>query len=221
VFLFTRCLAEMPYFDRGAITTEDRQRTAMYVADAQRTETKKSFQSVEDWLQSLQMKVTVEHPSPANLPRAAQLFNKTNQMNLTTRRLAEADLWKWSVAAGNRLFLFRVSDRFGDYGLTGMLGLSANGHAMNITDYVLSCRVMGRGVEKLMLAVAIDHARAVGQTEIKAEYLPTPKNAPCLAFFNTGSQFKCEGDHAFTWRVSDAYPLPRYISVTEAIAKTT
>src|SRR5262249_9051379 len=108
IFHFAGYLAELPYFDRVAITAEDRQRTAMYIADAQRTEIKKSFQTVDDWLQSLQMKVEVEELSPANLPRAAQLFNKTNQMNLTTRRLAEADLWKWSMGAGNHLFVFRI-----------------------------------------------------------------------------------------------------------------
>jgi FkbH-like protein len=221
VFLFARYLNELPYFDRVAITSEDRQRTAMYIANAQRTETKKSFQSVAEWLESLQMEVTVEELSSSNLPRAAQLFNKTNQMNLTTRRLPEGDLWRWSAAASNRVYVFRVSDRFGDYGLTGILGLSANGKYMQITDYLLSCRVMGRGIEELMLAVAVDHAQEAGAAEVKAEYIPSPKNAPCLAFFNNGSHFKSEDDHLFTWRVSDAYPTPEHISVIKSDVKTT
>jgi FkbH-like protein len=220
VFLFARHLAELPYFDRIAITAEDRQRTAMYLADAQRTETKKSFQSVDDWLQSLQMKVAVEELSPANLPRAAQLFNKTNQMNLTTRRLAEADLWKWSMAAGNHLFVFRICDRFGDYGLAGIIGLASNGEYMSITDYVLSCRVMGRGIEELMLAVSVDHAHAARMAELKAEYIPTPRNGPCLRFFKNASHFKSEGNHAFTWRVSETYPAPQHISLSKSYVQT-
>jgi FkbH-like protein len=220
-FLYASYLTELPYFDKVAITSEDRQRTNMYIADIQRTDTKKSFQSLGDWLQSLQMEVSVEELSAANLPRAAQLFNKTNQMNLTTRRLSETDLWKWSMAAGNHLYVFRVSDRFGDYGLTGILGFAADGDQFKITDYLLSCRVMGRGLEESMLAVAVDHAQAVGATEIRADYIPTLKNSPCLMFFKERSHFRANGDHSFTWRASDTYPPPLHISVTKSHSKTT
>jgi len=215
VFLYPNYLSGLPYFDKVSITSEDRQRTSMYVADAQRTDTKKSFQSVADWLESLQMTVAVEELSPANLPRAAQLFNKTNQMNLATRRLAEADLWKWSAADGNRLYVFRVADRFGDYGLTGLLGITKNGQHIKITDYLLSCRVMGRGLEELMLAVAVDYAREAGAVEVQAGYSATPKNSPCLAFFKNGSRFKETGDHCFGWQVSDVYPPPSHIAITK------
>ena len=215
VFLYTSYLSGLPYFDKVAITSEDRQRTSMYIADAQRTDTKKSFQSVADWLESLQMTVIVEELSPANLPRAAQLFNKTNQMNLTTRRLPEAELWKWSVADGNRLYVFRVADKFGDYGLTGLLGLARNGQQMKIADYLLSCRVMSRGVEELMLAVAVDQAREGGAVEIQADYSATAKNSPCLAFFKNGSGFNARTDHKFVWRVCEAYPLPSHIALNK------
>jgi FkbH-like protein len=167
------------------------------------------------------MQVSIEQLSPANLPRAAQLFNKTNQMNLTTRRLAEADLWKWAVADENQLWVFRVSDKFGDYGLTGILGLMRNAEQMKITDYLLSCRVMGRGVEELMLAFAIDHARAAGVLQIRADYSATPKNSPCLAFFRNGSHFRPKNDHCFTWPVSETYPSPLHISVNKSHARTT
>ena len=221
VFLYASYLTELPYFDKVAITSEDRQRTSMYIADLQRTDTKNSFQSVADWLGSLQMEVSVEELSRVNLPRAAQLFNKTNQMNLTTRRLAETDLSNWSMAAGNHLYVFRVSDRFGDYGLTGILGLTRAGENIQITDYLLSCRVMGRGLEELMLAVAVDHAHAAGAIEVRADYAPTPKNAPCLMFFKESSHFKAKDDHSFAWRARDTYPVPSHMSVTKSHAKTT
>ncbi len=221
VFLYGSFLMQLPYFDKVAVTSEDRQRTSMYIADLQRRDTKRSFQSLEDWLQSLQMEVSVEDLSAAHLPRAAQLFNKTNQMNLTTRRLAETDLWRWSMAAGNHLYTFRVSDKFGDYGLTGILGLATNGEQLKITDYLLSCRVMGRGLEELMLAVAIDHAQALGAAEINAEYIPTPKNAPCLRFFRERSHFRVNSDRSFIWAAKDPYVSPLHISITKSHAKTT
>jgi FkbH-like protein len=213
VFLYPASLMELAYFDKAAITAEDRQRSSMYVVDRERSSTRQHFQSLQDWLESLEMEVSVEGLSRSNLTRAAQLFNKTNQMNLATRRLTETELLNWSEAAGNELRVFRVSDKFGDYGLTGIVGLELNGGHVLIRDYLLSCRVMGRGVEQLMLAMAIDSARSRGASEIRAEYVPTSKNAPCLSFFKNASKFDCASDHLFKWRIHEDYPLPHHIVV--------
>jgi FkbH-like protein len=159
------------------------------------------------------MEVFVETLSRSNLARAAQLFNKTNQMNLATRRLNETELLNWSEAAGNEIRVFRVSDKFGDYGLTGIVGLELNVGPALIRDYLLSCRVMGRGVEQLMLGVAIDSARSRGASELCAEYIPTSKNAPCLSFFRNVSKFDGASDRLFKWRIHDDYPLPHHIVV--------
>ena len=164
------------------------------------------------------MEIEIEELSRANLARATQLFNKTNQMNLATRRLAEEELWKWSMVAENQFYVFRVCDKFGDYGLTGILGLTSQNGEMKITDYLLSCRVMGRGVERLMLGFAIDRARKAGMTEIRAEYLPTAKNAPCLSFFRNTSGLEHGGGNRFVWRVVNEYPWPAHISVTRSDA---
>lgn len=215
VFLYAASLMELTCFDKAAITAEDRGRATMYAVDRERSEARQQFQSMEEWLGSLQMEVTVETLSKANVVRVAQLFNKTNQMNLATRRLSEGELLKWSEAAGNDVRVFRVSDKFGDYGLTGIVGLETNGVRAVIRDYLLSCRVMGRGVEQLMLGMAIDHARGRGAAEICAEYMPTAKNAPCLAFFRNNSRFECTGDFQFKWRVADEYPLPSHIVVAK------
>jgi FkbH-like protein len=213
IFLYPSSLMELPYFDKAAITAEDRQRSGMYVVDRERSQTRQHFQSVQDWLESLEMEVCVETLSRANLARAAQLFNKTNQMNLATRRLSEAELLSWSEKKGKELHVFRVSDKFGDYGLTGIVGLELNGGDAVIKDYLLSCRVMGRGVEQLMLWTAIDSARGHGATELRAEYIPTAKNAPCLSFFKNLSKFECASDRLFKWCIPDVYPLPRHIVV--------
>jgi FkbH-like protein len=217
MFLYTNYLQELPYFDKVSVTPEDRQRGSMYVADRQRTETRQVFESIEDWLESLHIEVSVEKLSHANLARAAQLFNKTNQMNLSTRRMGEKELLEWSTAAENELYVFRVLDKFGDYGLTGMVSVASHGEYATMTDYLLSCRVMGRGVEELMLGVAIECARTGGAKQLNVEYRPTAKNAPCLSFFKNNSRFKCEGDHSFVWPVSDEYALPRHILVKQCV----
>lgn len=213
IFLYPASVMELPYFDKAAITDEDRQRSSMYVVDRERSGTREHFQSIEDWLASLEMKVSVETLSQSNLARAAQLFNKTNQMNLATRRLTETELLNWSEAAGNELHVFRVSDKFGDYGLTGIVGVELNGGHALITDYLVSCRVMGRGVEQLMLGTSIDSARSRGASEIRAEYIPTSKNAPCLSFFRNVSRFDCVTEHLFKWRIHEDYPVPHHIVV--------
>jgi FkbH-like protein len=213
IFLYPASLMEMRYFDKASITVEDRQRSSMYVVDRERSHARQHFQSVQDWLESLEMEVFVETLSRSNLARAAQLFNKTNQMNLASRRLSETELLNWSEAAGNELRVFRVSDKFGDYGLTGIIGLELNGGNALIRDYLLSCRVMGRGVEQLMLGMAIDSARSRGAAEIRAEYIPTAKNAPCLSFFKNVSKFDCASDRLFKWRIHDDYPFPHHIVV--------
>jgi len=220
VFLYASHLHELPYFDRVAITQEDQQRTGMYIADLKRTETRRSFQSIQDWLACLQIEVAVEELSRANLARAAQLFNKTNQMNLRTRRLGEKELLDWSMVPGHQLYVFRVADKYGDYGLTGILGLASHEGYIDVTDYLLSCRVMGRGVEELMLGVAIDHARSANKPEVRAEHVPTSRNAPCLSFFQNSSRFKSDGARSFSWRISDAYPMPPHISVNISRAAT-
>jgi FkbH-like protein len=220
VFGYSSCLAQLSYFDKASITAEDRQRTSMYVADAHRTESRNSFQSMEDWLQSLNLTVSVEELSTADLARAAQLFNKTNQMNLTTRRLSEPELWNWARTAGNRFYVFRVADNFGDYGLTGIVGLTADGSCMKIADFLLSCRVMGRGIEELMLSVAVNHARASGMTRITTEYIPTARNGPCLSFFKSASKFRCDSENRFSWQVVDSYSPPAFISVKNPSAAT-
>ncbi|HLH32926.1 MAG TPA: HAD-IIIC family phosphatase [Terriglobia bacterium] len=213
VFLYTQSLLELRYFDKVSVTDEDRLRSSMYVADRERSKTKQAFQSVEDWLKSLDMEVSIEALSKANVARAAQLFNKTNQMNLATRRLNEKELLDWAAEDQHEIYVFRVSDKFGDYGLTGLLGLKVDDGRALITDYLLSCRVMGRGLEQLMLSAAIDRARCAGVSEVRAKYVPTSKNAPCLSFLLNQSQFQNDGEHRFKWPVSDPYPCPAHIVV--------
>ena len=116
-----------------------------------------------------------------DIGRAAQLLNKTNQMNLRTRRMTEDQLASWAEGEDCEVWTVRVADRFGDSGLCGLLGLKGREGRGDVTDYVLSCRVMGRGVEEALLYVATARAQANGWSSLQVEILPTEKNKPCRA----------------------------------------
>jgi len=195
------------------VSKEDLERTKLYAEERQRETSKAQVGSVEDWLKSLQMKVVAEPLHGANLARAAQLFNKTNQMNLTTRRLTEAELQAWAKGSGRRLWAVSVADRFGDAGLTGIVSTEVDGDSVAVVDFLLSCRVMGRKVENTMVHLAVEHARQAGAKSVRAKLLPTKKNKPCADFWAQQSGFTSPAEHEFTWDVAQSYPAPGHIDL--------
>jgi FkbH-like protein len=209
--LYTEALLSLRCFDTPVVSREDLERTRMYAAERGRDALKKEVGSLDAWLGGLGTKVRFAPLDAGNLARTTQLLNKTNQMNLRTRRLGEAELLAWAGAPGHEVWTVSVSDRFGDAGLTGILGLELDGEALRVADYVLSCRVMGRRVEETMLCAAAARGRALGAQIVEAAYLPTAKNKPCLGFFQR-SGFACEEpEPIFRWSAREAYPLPASI----------
>jgi len=210
--LYTTALQSLRCFDTPAISREDVERGQSYVAERTRVDLKRQAASVDEWLRSLDIKVTVEPLSPANLPRAAQLLNKTNQLNLSTRRMTEPELDSWAKAPGRGVWVFRVVDKFGDSGLTGLASLEKQGDGARIVDFLLSCRVIGRRVEETMVAWLVRKARELDAAEVRAEYRPTPKNMPCLEFWQH-SRFACQDSHIFTLRTEAGYPQPECVDL--------
>jgi FkbH-like protein len=206
-------LATLRCFDSPAISGEDRKRTTMYVADRQRTALKSESRSLEDWLAQLDLRVVVETLNDANLERAAQLFNKTNQMNLSTRRLNATELMAWSKATGNQIWTFRIADRFGDYGLCGISSFMHEGVRGRMLDFLLSCRVMGRGVEEAMLCIVAQHARNAGCAELCAEYIPSPKNQPCERWLQSQARMQRENG-SFRLPLADAPAMPVHVKIS-------
>ena len=204
--LYPRALLSLDCFDRPSLTEEDRQRSRMSAVDRERKRSRIDLGNLEEWLATLNTRVRVEELNQANLPRAAQLLNKTNQMNLSTRRISEADFDAWTREKTRRVWTFRVSDKFGDSGLTGILSVEIDGSRARIIDFVLSCRVMGRKIEEAMLHVGINWARAARVQEVCANYCQTPKNKPCYDFF-TKSGLSCRDGNMFVWDAAKIYPL--------------
>jgi FkbH-like protein len=196
-----------------SLSREDLARTTMYLSENKRRELKKAVSSLEEWLTRLAIRVQVEELHPANLQRAAQLLNKTNQMNLSTRRMSEAELMAWAEQEHHWLWTLRVSDKFGDAGLTGIVSLEIQDRSAQIVDFILSCRVLGRKIEETMLATAIHHAHALGIENIYARYIPTSKNKPCLDFFKSlAARFQQQGD-CFVRDGKQPFSVPEYIEL--------
>lgn len=215
--LYVQTLLGLDCFDKPLITDEDRKRARMYVEERKRTEIRSAAGSIEEWQASLGIVVTQVALDGGSVVRLTQLLNKTNQLNLRTRRLTEAELTRWGAAPGRALFGFRVADRLGDSGLTGVLGLETDGPKAVIADYVLSCRVMGRGVEETLLRVAVDWARQAGLREVEAVFAPTAKNQPCLDFFRR-SGFRERAPHVFVWETAADYPAKPGLQLVRAAA---
>src|SRR5690606_37766846 len=127
-------------------------------------------------------KVAAEDAGGQNFARVLQLLNKTNQMNLATRRVTEPEFRAWLAGPDRKSWCFRVSDRLGDSGITGLLSIEEVGRVAEVRDFLLSCGVMGRKIEETMLHVAVDYARSRGLREVRLAYEPTPRNQPCLDF---------------------------------------
>jgi FkbH-like protein len=208
---YKSALSRLRCFDVPVISGEDRSRTAMHVSERKRREGRAQVASLEQWLDSLDIRVLAESLSEATLDRATQLLNKTNQMNLSTRRMTKQELWNWSQQPGNTVLTFRVLDKFGNYGLVGVGSLSlSNGSSKDaqLVDFLLSCRIMGRKVEEAMLHVVSDYARSAGATGLHIAYIPTLKNQPCLRFFESAGLHSNGDDKAFTLDLQKAYPKP-------------
>ncbi len=171
-------------FNRKELTEEDKKRTELYKDEDNRTSSQQTFASLEDWIASLNIELTFETLNETNLVRAEQLLNKTNQMNLRTRRLSREELKNWGDQKDHWVYVVKVKDIFGDNGITGLLGFhKTDDQEIFLDDFVMSCRIMGRKIEDRMLDFVIDHCRKQNGRRVHAAYLPTEKNKPVLSFF--------------------------------------
>jgi FkbH-like protein len=211
--LFASRLLELDCFDSAYATVEDASRSQFYADEKQRGSYRKTVNSAEEWLLSLQTEVSVEELSDVNRIRVIQLLNKTNQMNLTTRRVSEQELEDWLQQHNRKLWAFRVKDKFGDSGLTGVLSVEMQSGIARIVDFVLSCRVIGRRVEDAMVAFAAEYCAAAGLEELHANYLPTAKNKPCLSFWMSSGFSYDEEENRFGWLLSKPYPFPKGVGI--------
>ena len=196
------------------VSDEDRQRTEMMVAESARRGDQHAM-SGEDFLHSLDLRVKYFAPRAEHISRVAQLTNKTNQFNLTTIRRTEAEISALLDSSEQEVRTIRVMDRFGDYGLVGVAVLTITAATWTVESFLMSCRVLGRGVESAFLASIAADASHAGASELCGRFVPTPKNGQ-VADFYLSHGFDVDGDAGTEYRMllADALQAPEHITVT-------
>jgi FkbH-like protein/FkbM family methyltransferase len=169
-------------FDHGWVTREDTQRTRMMQEGAERERYRNEVASLADFIAGLELKVEFFEPRAADLPRVAQLTQRTNQFNLTTVRRTESELRHWLEQPSHGGFAVAVRDRFGDYGLVGLVLYESRPDLICIDTFLLSCRVLGRGIEHRVLAEIGRRAQAEGKGWVQLAVTATEKNLPAREF---------------------------------------
>jgi FkbH-like protein len=192
-------------FDHGKATTEDQQRTVSYQQNRQREKFQTQAGSMAEFIAGLNLKIRIEESAADQLPRVAQLTERTNQFNCMTRRRTESEL-QLLLDSGNKVLAVSVSDRFGDYGLVGVMIYKEMTDAIAVDTFLLSCRVLGKGVEHQMLAQLGRLATLSGIGRVDVSFRASPKNQPALDFLEkVGIPFRQECEGGFVFRFSAGF----------------
>ncbi len=165
------------YFQRPRLTAEDREKTRQYAQNEQRNRLEEQAADFGQYLRQLRIRAEAVSP-PAHMERLVQLVNKTNQFNLTTLRFSLEEMQRIVANASQKVYLYRVEDCFGDYGIVSAVIVNLTGDAPLIEEWVMSCRVMGKQVEDALLARIETDLLAAGYERLRGRYVPTAKNKP-------------------------------------------
>jgi FkbH-like protein len=164
---------------------EDINRSTLYIEEATRTQTRKSCASIEEYLASLKLEAVIHEMTLDEIPRVSQLTQKTNQFNLTTKRYSEMDIKNFSIDNDISLLTLRASDKFGDYGLTGVLIARAIESTILIDSLLLSCRVLGKNLEFIFVSYCMNFLiKKWPYKKWISRYMPTNKNNQVREFWD-------------------------------------
>jgi FkbH-like protein len=175
---YAQALRDCPFFERLTISLEDREKTKQYHEQCKRFELEHNSGSLEDFFRSLEQEVVIARATPDSIGRIAQLTQKTNQYNVTTRRYTEQQIEEFVSRVDSEVYSVQVKDRFGDNGIVGVLITRTDDDFCEIDTFLLSCRVIGRTIETAMLGFLTDQARADGASVLQGWFIPTKKNIP-------------------------------------------
>lgn len=195
---FSNFIQHVWAFDKLIVTEEDRKRTKMYISEKQRHEVKQNTLSLSDYLKGLNLKLTMQRVKMEQVPRVAQLTKRTNQFNLSTKRMSEADIENLILSDNVICWAIEVSDRFGDYGLVGVVIAKIESEIMFVDTFLLSCRVLGRTVEDAILSCLGNICNREKLYTIEMNFYPTEKNQPFLNFIEKTGWKKVHLDEIYT-----------------------
>lgn len=220
---YAQTLADAGYFEAASLTSEDRERTELYRANAQRAQEQASATDLGAFLDGLHMELHARPFDTQGLKRIAQLMNKTNQFNLTTKRYTESDVETMIAEPDAATLQLRLTDVHGDNGIIALTVGYRQGEALAVDTWLMSCRVLGRGVEDATLNLLAAQAQAMGCTRLTGEFRPTAKNSMVrdlyarLGFTQTS---ETEGTTQWELALEGFTPRPTHMQITEKDAWT-
>ncbi|MDG4860562.1 HAD-IIIC family phosphatase [Streptomyces sp. T-3] len=223
------------WFTTPRLTADDPERTARYRAAAARHEFKRCTGSYEEYLRELDLQVSVRPALPREHARLAQLSLRTNQFNLTGERLSEQRVAQLAEAADRLLLAVYVADRFGDSGLAGAVFARRRDDGLYLDNFLLSCRVLARGVEQGVIAGLLDAAAREGLPAVHARFRATARNGRARAFYPglgftavpppaaqdlppTGRNPSLAGEQLFTHQLAGTPAVPDHLTLHLALA---
>jgi len=216
--LYVRTISELNLFEVASHSELDLQRAALYRDQEERALESSRFVNLDDYLKSLETRARVARFEPRELGRIAQLLQRSNQFNLTTRRHSEAEC-EAMMRDEEAYFPFSISvrDRFGDFGLINLVILRHSGTVLEIDTFVMSCRVLQRGVEQLAMNKIFEYARRVGCDRVIGRYIPSPKNGMVKSFYAQFGFERLSGDDAegLLWSLKPSDYVEREVYITE------
>ena len=219
---YIRAIERNGYFETVSISEDDRKRSEAYRANQQRVEMEAVASSYEDFLLSLDMRAEIAPFRRIYYDRIAQLTNKSNQFNLTTRRFTRADIEHMAEDSRYITLYGRLQDRFGDNGLVSVVIAEKEGTDVHIRLWLMSCRVLKRGMEEAMMEELAKKARLAGGEKLIGYYYPTAKNGMVRDFYSAhGFSLVDDADGNTVWEhglETDAPPIAKkhFIQVEES-----
>jgi FkbH-like protein len=209
--LYAPTIMRMNDFNVLNITVEDMKRGEMYLQQRKTAELQSRTSNLEEFLSQLGTRIKIKKVDSFTLPRVSQLILKTNQFNLTTHRYQEEEIRRLSRDDRVLIGCAHVEDKFGDNGITGAFIVFKDPAVWTVDTFLLSCRVMGRGVEDAMMSYILSEAKNAGIKTVKAQYLPTSKNKPCETFLEKYG-FVRDGDY-WTFMPTGTIKHPKYLEL--------
>lgn len=225
---YARTLASGLWFESCSVSNVDKRRALLYAEEFERRELKSQFRSIEEYLESLDMRASVREIDDSTLPRVLELLTRTNQFNLTARRHSEAEVKEMLRSPRAIGVTLSLTDRFGDLDVVAaLIGVPAGEQTemLRIDSWVMSCRVIGRTVEEFLLREVARLAGKKGYAFLAGEYVPSANNGsvaglfPRLGFRSLGNG--PSGVVQYQLRLSDLPALRTAVMAREQNARTT
>lgn len=171
------------YFRTYHLTAEDLNKTEQYKANARRSAEQSHFTNLDEFIKSLDIRIDVIAANEFNIERIAQMTQKTNQFNLTTKRYTVSDINAF-LQEGAQIWCISVADKFGDNGITGEIIVKTDGCLAEIDTFLLSCRILGKKIEQAFINAVLNKLKEQGVRQIKATFIPTAKNSQVADFYD-------------------------------------